>query len=156
MTMHKTALRSGATIAQRDLNPRLAVAAAVAAMAGVVLLDLMTDGQVGLLYSTGFVLICITVPMSVQVRSLIAAGILPPLLFVGTICLLASVAPDSIATGTAADSVGQRLIVGVIDLAPTLVIGHVLALVAIVVRIVTAPDLGPEDAVVVHPTRSST
>ncbi len=155
MTMTKTAMRSPTTIAQRDLNPRLAITAAIAAMAGVIALDLMTDGQLGLLWSTSFVLICITVPMSVHVRSLIAAGIFPPLLFVGTICLLAIVAPAAIATGTAADSFGQRLIVGVIDLAPALVIGHALALAAIVVRIVTAPDQDRKDAAA-QPTRSST
>ncbi|MEO6471375.1 MAG: DUF6542 domain-containing protein, partial [Aeromicrobium sp.] len=96
----------------------------------------------GVLFSVGFILIAVTTPLSVDVRSLFAPGILPPLLMIGSILFFAIVSPSAIPADGLAASAGtiQRLIAGIIDQATALVIGHLLALGVVALRIVTAPE----------------
>lgn len=139
--MATSAPRSPARLAERDLSASQAVGAAVIALLAVTMGDVVTDGTIGLLFSTTFVLICVTVPMSVNIRALFVPGVLPPLLLIGTMILVAIVAPQAISDPdlTAADGFGQHLIVGIINQAPALVIGHASALVVIGLRILAAP-----------------
>lgn len=139
--MSQTVSRTPAAMAQRDLGARQAVVAACLAMAAVIGLDL-TDGRLGLLFSVGFVLIAVTVPLAVDVRSLFPAGVLPPALLLGSlllVCLFASSAIRVDGLAKDASSLG-RFIATVIDHVPTLVIGHGLALGIIALRILADRD----------------
>lgn len=125
---------------RRDLSARQAIIAACVALAAIVLLDLM-DGRLGLLYSIGFVLVVITVPMSVDLRGLFPAGVFPPVLLIGSLLLVCLFEPNAIRVEGMADDPGTfaRLIAATIDHGVTLVIGHGLALGLIALRIVGAP-----------------
>lgn len=142
MNMSMTSTRSPVAMSRVDLGTRQAVTLASVAMALVAILDVIPDGRLGSLFSVGFILIAVTTPLAVEVRSLFAPGIMPPLLMIGAILVLAIVLPDSIqANGLAAsDGVMQRLIAGIINNATALVVGHLLALAVIALRIVTDPD----------------
>ena len=113
---------------------------ACVSLAAVSALDL-ADGRLGFLYSLGFVLAVVTAPLSVDVRSLLATGVMPPVLLIGSLLAIALFVPDAIVVdGLPADAGAlARTIAAVIDHGITLVVGHVLALAGIVVRVVTAP-----------------
>jgi hypothetical protein len=133
--------RTSAREARRDLTARQAITAACVAMAVVVVLDLM-DGRLGLLYSIGFVLIVITVPLSVDVRGLFPTGIFPPLLLIVSLLLVCQLEPSAIRVEGMAKDAGTiaRLIASTIDHGFTLVIGHGLALGIIALRILADRD----------------
>lgn len=105
-------------------------------MATLIGLDLM-DGRLGLLFSVGFVLISVTVPLAVDVRSLFPAGVLPPALLIGSLLLVCMFASSAIQVDGLAKDAGvvARLIAAVIDRGLTLVVGHGLALGIIALRI---------------------
>jgi hypothetical protein len=138
--MSSTATRTPAAWARRDLTARAAITAACAAMAVVTLLD-RSDGRLGFLFSLGFVLIVITVAMSVDTDSLFEAGVLPPALLIGTMAIVSVLWPDVIQVHGLSANAGVigRLIAGVIDRGATLIVGHGLALGIIALRILTAP-----------------
>lgn len=129
-----------------DLTARAAILGACLAMTAIVLLDLV-DGRLDLLYSVGFVLIAVTPPMAVNVRQLLATGVLPPVLLIGSLLVVSIVQPDAIQVeGMAADAgTLARLIAATLDHGMTLLVGAGLAVVVIVLRIVAEPD---------RPTRS--
>lgn len=130
----------GAT-AGRDLSARQAIVAACLAMAVITGIDL-ADGRLNLLFSVGFVLIVITVPMSVDVRSLFPTGVLPPILLVTTLLAVCVIEPSAIQVDGMAKDAGTvaRLIASTLDHGLTLLIGQAIALVLIAWRILTAPD----------------
>lgn len=132
--------RTSARGAQRDLTARQAITAACVAMGAIVLLDLMDD-RLGLLYSVGFVLIVITVPLSVDVRALFPAGLFPPVLLIVSLLLVCQFEPSAIRVEGMAKDAGTiaRLIAATIDHGVTLVVGHGLALGIIALRIVGSP-----------------
>ena len=138
MTMEQTALRPGQKLAANDLTVRGTLVAAVAAMAVVTLLDLSIDGRLGFLFSLGFVLIVITLPLAIDVRELCPAGVLPPVLLLGTLLVICLGRPEAIdVAGMQADAgLVARYIAAVIDHGLTLVVGHGLAIAVIVWRIV--------------------
>ncbi len=128
-------------MARRDPSARQAIVVACVSMAVVIGLDLM-DGRLGLLFSVGFVLIAVTVPLAVDTRSLFPAGVLPPALLIGSllvVCLFASSAIHIDGLAKDATLVG-RFIATVIDHGLTLVIGHGLALGIIALRILADRD----------------
>lgn len=139
--MSQAASRTPAALSRRDLNARQAIVGACLSMAVIVALDL-SDGQLGPLFSVGFVLIAVTVPLSVDLRSLFPAGVLPPALLIGSLLLICVVNSSAVhVDGLSADaSTMGRVIAAVIDRGLTLVIGHGLALAVIALRIVTAPS----------------
>jgi hypothetical protein len=139
--MSQAVSRTPAAMARRDLSARQAIVGACLAMAGVIGLDLL-DGTLGPLFSVGFVLIAVTVPLAVDVRSLFPAGVLPPALLIGSLLLVCLFAPSAIDVDGLAKDAGAvaRLIAAVIDHGMTLVLGHGLALGIIAVRIMTDPD----------------
>ncbi len=132
--------RTPARMARHDLTARHAIIAACLAMTAIVLLDLM-DGRLGLLYSVGFVLIVVTAPLSVDVRSLFPTGVLPPTLLIGSLLAVCLIDPSAVrVTGLAPDaSLVARMIAGTIDHGMTLFVGHGLALVIITLRILADP-----------------
>lgn len=137
-----TQSRTPVALSRHDLTAQQAIVLACSAMAIVTILDVMADGRIGLLFSVGFILIAVTTPLSVDVRSLFAPGILPPLLMIGAILAVAILHPSAITSDGLSSSAGalQRLIAGIIDQATALVVGHLLALGVIALRIITDPD----------------
>ena len=135
----KTA-RSPVAVARRDLSARQAVLAACFALGAITAVDL-TDGRLGILFSLGFVLVVVTAPWSVDVRSLLTTGVMPPVLLIATLLAVSLHFPHAIVIeGLPADAgVLARTIAAVVDHGVTLVVGHVLALVGIAVRVATAP-----------------
>jgi hypothetical protein len=134
--MSQAVSRTPAAMARRDPTARQAISAACLAMAVVTGLDL-ADGRLGPLFSIGFVLVAVTVPVAVDVRSLFPAGVLPPALLLGALLAVCLVAPSAIQVDGLAKDAGTiaRFIAGVIDRGLTLVIGHGLALGIIALRI---------------------
>ena len=139
--MSQAVSRTPAAMARRDPSARQAITVACLSMAAVIGLDL-TDGRLGLLFSVGFVLIAVTVPLAVDVRSLFPAGVLPPALLIGSLLLVCMFDPSAIhVNGLAKDaSLVGRFIATVIDHGLTLVIGHGLALGIIALRILADRD----------------
>lgn len=118
-----------------DVSGRNVVVAAVAAMTLVCGLDL-TDGRLGAAFSIGFILIAITVPMAVELRSVVVAGVLPPVLLIASLFAVALINPAAVPVeGVPRDAgVFARTLAAVLDHGLTLVIGHGLALATIVLR----------------------
>ena len=137
MTMERTALRPGQKIAANDLTVRGTLVAAVLAMAAITLLDLSLDGRLGFLFSLGFVLVVVTLPLAIDVHDLFPAGVLPPVLLLGTLLIICIGRPDAIDVAGMQDDAGlvTRYIAAVIDHGLTLVVGHALAITVIVWRI---------------------
>lgn len=136
-----------AGLARHDLGARRAILLATVALALVTALDVLTDGRLGIAFSAGFVLTAVTVPLAIDVRSLLPAGVLPPVLlvlFVGVVALLDPVAVEVAGLPEGTGWFGRTL-TGTIDRGVTLLVGHGLALLAVVVRIATDPG---------HPRRS--
>lgn len=128
------------TAAGRDLTARQAIIGACIAMTLITAIDL-ADGSLDLLFSVGFVLIVITVPLAVDMRGLFPAGVLPPLLLIVALLAVCVVAPSAIQVdGMAKDaSTVARLIASTLDHGLTLLVGQVIALALIALRLVTAP-----------------
>lgn len=139
--MSQEGARTPSAMARRDLGARQAIIAACLAMAVVTGLDL-ADGSLGPLFSLGFILIAVTVPLAVDVRSLFPTGVLPPALLIGSLLLVCMFASSAIQVDGLAKDAGlvARLIAAVIDRGLTLVIGFGLALGIIALRILTDPE----------------
>ncbi len=112
---------------------------AFVAMAAVVWLDL-TDDTLGPAFTVGFILVALTAPMAVDLRSIVSTGVLPPPLLILTLFGVVLIEPGAIEVpGLASDAgVITRTIVTTLDHGVALVIGHALALTMIVVRNVWA------------------
>lgn len=109
---------------------------------GVITILDLTDGSLGILFSIGFVLAAVSAPVGVEMRALLPTGVLPPVLLVGALAVVAVVNADALVVTGLSPDVGAfgRLVAAVVDHGVVLVVGHVLALVAIVTRVVTAQD----------------
>jgi hypothetical protein len=123
----------------RDLNGAAVVVMAFVAMAAIVWLDL-TDGTLGPAFTVGFILVALTAPMAVDLRSIVTTGALPPPLLILTLFGVALVEPSAIEVAGLAPDAGifTRTIATTLDHGVALVIGHALALTMIVVRNVWA------------------
>jgi len=112
---------------------------AFVAMAAVIWLDL-TDGTLGPAFTVGFILVALTAPMAVDLRSIVSTGVLPPPLLILTLFGVVLIEPGAIEIpGLAADAGAiTRTIAATLDHGVALVIGHALALTMIVVRNVWA------------------
>ena len=112
---------------------------AFVAMAGVVWLEL-TDDTLGPAFTVGFLLVALTAPMAVDLRSIVSTGVLPPPLLILTLFGVVLIEPGAIEVpGLAADAGAiTRTIATTLDHGVALVIGHALALTMIVVRNVWA------------------
>ncbi len=127
-------------LARTDLSARQMAWLSCLALAVVTGLDLL-DGRLGVLFSVGFVLVSATMPLAVDVRQLLPSGVLPPVLLVVSIGVVCLVAPDAVVVDGMPGDVGWagRTLAGTVDRGVTLLIGHGLALVAVVTRILTDP-----------------
>jgi hypothetical protein len=131
-----------AGLARHDLGARRAILLAVVALSLVTVLDVGTDGRLGPAFSVGFVLVVVTVPLAVDVRSLLPAGVLPPVLLVVLVGAVAALSPGAVEVPGLPEGTGWfgRTLTGTIDRGVTLMVGHGLALLAVVVRILTDPQ----------------
>lgn len=129
-----------ATLARSDLGARQMAWLACLALAGVVALDLL-DGRLGVLFSIGFVLVAATMPLAVDVRQLLPSGVLPPVLLVSAIGVVCLLAPDAVVVEGMPADVGWagHTLAGTVDHGITLLVGHGLAITAVVSRILTDP-----------------
>ena len=123
----------------RDLSGAAVVVLAFLAMAAIVWLDL-TDGKLGPAFTVGFILVALTAPMAVDLRSIVTAGVLPPPLLILTLFGVVLIEPGAIEVpGLAADAGAITRTIGTtLDHGVALVIGHALALTMIVLRNVWA------------------
>jgi uncharacterized protein DUF6542 len=138
--MSSMTARSPVALVRHDLSAQQTVVLAGVSLAAVTALDL-SDGRLGFLFSLGFVLAVVTAPLSVDVRSLLTTGVMPPVLLIVALWNIALFFPDAIVVeGLPADAgTLARTIAAVVDHGVTLVVGHVLALAGICVRVATAP-----------------
>ncbi len=124
-----------AALAQRDLTLVGAACGAALLIGAAALLDL-TDGRLGIVTSIGVVLASLTVPLAVAPHQLWNSMFAPPVLLIGTLVVVAVVAPDAIAPEGMPDSAGRagRVLAGTVASGVTLAIAEVLALAAIGLR----------------------
>lgn len=97
-----------------------------------VLLDLARDGSFGLASSVLFVLAAVAAALSVRVRALATAAVLPPLLFAGAVSALARLSGNNEGTRELVLDVGTTLAVS----APLLFGGTAAALAVVLGRVV--------------------
>lgn len=131
--------RTPAVAARYDLTPRATVACSVLALAAITSLDLI-DGRLGFAYSLGFVMVVLSAAAAVQERGLFTTGVLPPVLMVGSLFVIAALAPAAIVIDGLPESTGLLglTLTATIDHAIALMIGHALAMAMILGRIFTA------------------
>ncbi len=128
-------------LAPNDVGARRTILLAFVALLLVTLLDVSTDGRLGAVFSVGFVLTAVTVPLAIDVRSLLPAGVLPPILLVVCVGLAAALSPDAVEVAGLPEGTGWvgRTLTGTIARGVTLLVGHGLALLTIVARILLDP-----------------
>ena len=133
--MDSTAVRPARRLASHDLTARGTITAAVVAMAAVIVLDLL-DGRIGFLFSLGFTLTVLTLPLAINRRDLLPAIILPPVLLLVSLLAVCILRPESISVDGMADDPGLigRYIASIVDHGLTLAVGHALAIAVIVWR----------------------
>jgi len=112
---------------------------AFVAMAAIVWLDL-SDGTLGPAFTVGFILVALTAPMAVDLRSIVSTGVLPPALLILTLFSVALIEPGAVEVPGLASDAGAitRTIATTLDHGVALVVGHALALAMIIVRNVWA------------------
>ncbi|KQY58567.1 hypothetical protein ASD11_02590 [Aeromicrobium sp. Root495] len=139
--MTQVAAPSPARLARLDLTSRQVIWGACAVMGAITALDLL-DGALGAPFSVGFVLVVLTAPLAVETGSLFPMGLMPPILLVVALVVVAVLAPQAIAPDGMPADTGRagRVLAGTIDHGVTLVVGHVLALLAIGLRFMTDRD----------------
>ena len=124
-----------AALAQRDLTLVGAACGAVLLIGAAALFDL-TDARLGPLTSIAVVLASLPVPLAVAPRQLWNTLFAPPVLLLGTLVVVAIVAPEAIAPEGMPASAGPagRVLAGTVASGVTLAVAEVLALLAIGLR----------------------
>lgn len=137
--MTEAARNTPGAMASRDLTARQAIVGAYVAMTVITAIDL-ADGGLDLLFSVGFVLIVITVPLAVDLRGLFPAGVLPPVLLITMLLAVCIIVPSAIQVDGMAKDAGTvaRLIASTLDHGLTLLVGQVIALALIGLRLATS------------------
>lgn len=130
--------RTPAAAARYDLTPRAAVLCSILTLAAVTGLDLL-DGTIGAAFDVAFVLVVLTAATAVQARGLFTVGVLPPFLMIGALLTLALTVPDALVVDGLPDSAGVfgRTLGATISHGVVLLVGHALAIGAIVLRFAT-------------------
>ncbi|MDF1605371.1 DUF6542 domain-containing protein [Nocardioides sp. YIM 152315] len=104
----------------------------VAVTLTVAVLDLLSFGELTLLFDLSFVLVCLALALLVRPRDFFTVGVLPPLLMVGTFTFLGLIRPEAIADRD--DGVVQAVVSGLGHHAGALIIGYGLSLGVLAVR----------------------
>lgn len=131
--------RRPAAWAQYDLTPRAAVLMGCLGLGAAIAADLI-DGQLGMIFSIGFVLAVVTTALAVEQYGLYIAGVAPFVLFVTSLFAVAIVNRDAIVVAGLASDVGVfgTTLAVVIDRGITLLVGCGLAIAVVVTRMVAA------------------
>lgn len=111
---------------------RIVAWSAVLTAGALVLLNLVTEGRIGLFFDVSFVLVCVAAALAVRHREFFVVGVLPPLLMAGTITLLALV--DRPAVADPQDGLVQAVVSGLANNVTALVIGYALVLLVLGLR----------------------
>lgn len=124
-----------AALAQRDLTLVGAACGAALLIGAAALLDL-SDGRLGVVTSISVVLASFTVPLAVAPHQLWNTLFAPPVLLIGSLVVVAIVAPDAIAPEGMPETAGRagRVLAGTVASGITLAVAEVLALAAIGLR----------------------
>jgi hypothetical protein len=101
------------------------------ATAAVVGLDFGLTGGLSFFFDLAFVVICLVAAMAVRGHDLFTTGVLPPLVFGGTVAVVAAVAPD---TFVAAGGISKVYLTGLTSHAGALAFGYGTALVTVAGR----------------------
>jgi hypothetical protein len=128
---------------------RLVAYAATGAALLVGVLDLVGTERVGLFYDVTFVLIAVAAALAIRPGEFFVAGVLPPLLMLGSVTAFAVV--DRAAVAQAHDGFVQALVSGLAHHATALVIGYGGALAVLALRQVALRNTGQ-----LRPRRHST
>jgi hypothetical protein len=99
---------------------------------GCAALDVALTGGLSMFFDLCFVVICLVGAMAVRPRDLFTAGVLAPLVFGGTIAVVAALAPDLLAPQV---GISQAFLTGLADHAGGLVAGYAVALVTVAGRV---------------------
>lgn len=122
----------------------------------LVTVDLTLSAELGLVFDTGFVLLCVTIALAVRPADFFAVGVLPPMLLLGLFVLLGLVSRGSIAP--ADDNLVQAVISGLAHHSGPLMLGYSLTLAGLairsrIVRRRAAEATGPGPAVAAYSKR---
>ena len=111
---------------------RLVTVAAAAAVALTSVVDLSWHRQLGMLFDVLFVLTCVGAALAVRPADFFVAGVLPPLLMLGTVTVLALTARGLVADS--GDGLVQAVVSGLAHRAGALVVGYLLTLGVLALR----------------------
>jgi hypothetical protein len=98
----------------------------------VMALDLVIGSRVGLIFETGFVLVCVAAALAVRPSDFFAVGVLPPMLLAGCSAVLSLVARSSVADN--GDGFIQGFVSALAHSAGALAGGYGLTLVVLATR----------------------
>jgi hypothetical protein len=110
---------------------------AVLAAAGV---SLLLGDELALLFDVSFVVTCLVAALAVRPRDFFVAGVLPPLLMLGTVTLLAVLARAAVAEEV--DGLVQAMVSGMAHHASALGTGYALTLGVLALRQVAVRNAG--------------
>lgn len=94
--------------------------------------DLIVSGGLGVVFDSGFVILCVGIALAVRPEEFFRVGVLPPMLLLGLFSVLAVVHRDAIAP--AGDGLIQSLISALAHHSGSLFVGYALCLVVLAIR----------------------
>jgi len=98
----------------------------------LVVTDLIVSSDLGRIFDSGFVVLCMAIALAIRPADFFAVGVLPPMLLLGLFVVLGVVDRDSIAP--ADDSLIQAVISGLAHHSGPLLAGYALALAVLAIR----------------------
>lgn len=104
----------------------------VFACAVLIVADLVVSPGLGVVFDTGFVLLCIAVALAIRPEDFFRVGVLPPMLLLGFSCLLGVV--DRPAIAPRGDGLVQAIISGLAHHSGSLLAGYALCLGVLAIR----------------------
>lgn len=119
---------------------RLVTVAAAAAIVLSAAVELTWHRHLGVLFDVLFVLTCVAAALAVRPADFFVAGVLPPLLMLGTVTVLAVTARGLVADSR--DGLVQAVVSGLAHRAGALVVGYLLTLGVLALRQVALRNQG--------------
>lgn len=107
-------------------SPRRVTRFAISACVLLIVVDLIVSAELGLIFDTGFVVLCGAIALAIRPEDFFSVGILPPMLLLGLFAALGVVDRGSIAPPD--DSLVQSVISGLAHHSGPLLVGYGLSL----------------------------
>lgn len=128
-------------LARHDLSTRGAIGASVVVLSAITALDLI-DGQIGLPFAIGYLLVVTTAPLAVQTRGLYTFVIMPPVLLLGALIVIAWLAPAALVVPDLPETAGVfgHAISATVQLGGILLLGQGLAITTALLRLWSAQN----------------